>query len=46
MITHTSRWSHPPDNTAVPSRWQATESYLRRREHRSRSCRGAIQPVL
>ena len=24
MLTHTSRWSHPPGNTVVPSGWQAT----------------------
>jgi hypothetical protein len=24
MLTHTPRWSHPPGNTVVPSRWQAT----------------------
>ena len=26
MITHSSRWSHPPGNTVVPSPWQATSS--------------------
>ncbi len=24
MLTHTPRWSHPPGNAVVPSRWQAT----------------------
>lgn len=24
MLTHTTRWSHPPGNPVVPSRWQAT----------------------
>ena len=24
MLTHTTRWSHPPGNAVVPSPWQAT----------------------
>jgi hypothetical protein len=24
MLTHNSKWSHPPGNKVVPSRWQAT----------------------
>lgn len=24
MLTHTTRWSHPPGNAVVPSGWQAT----------------------
>ena len=26
MLTHTTRWSHPPGNAVVPSRWQAVVS--------------------
>ena len=26
MLTHTTRWSHPPGNPVVPSGWQATVS--------------------
>ena len=31
MLTHTSRWSHAPGNTVVPSRWQATPARPRLR---------------
>ena len=30
MLTHTTRWSHPPGNAVVPSPWQAT---IRARSH-------------
>jgi hypothetical protein len=26
MLANTSRWSHPPGSTVVPSRWQATSA--------------------
>lgn len=26
MLTHTTKWSHPPGNAVVPSPWQATPS--------------------
>ena len=25
MLTHTTRWSHPPGNPVVPSGWRATD---------------------
>jgi hypothetical protein len=37
MLTHNPRWSHAPDNTVVPSRWQATSARLLRRASNSRS---------
>ena len=30
MLTHTTRWSHPPSNAVVPCEWQATASADRR----------------
>ena len=29
MLTHTTKWSHPPGNPVVPSRWQATREHAR-----------------
>ena len=28
MLDNTSKWSHPRGNTVVPSRWQATHTYV------------------
>ena len=36
MLTHTSRWSHPPGNQVVPSRWQATVAQQSPAPHKSR----------
>ena len=41
MLRHTSRWSHAPGNTLVPSHWQATRgSYLSPKYRRIAARRG------